>query len=179
MLRVPGADGGRAPRHFKSTAYWNPAVVTDDAGEASVTFDLPSNLTSFRVMAVAQTADSSFGRGDDVFRVTKPLQLQPSMPRFVRAGDRFEAGVVVRNLSEKAGRAILELESSDITCTDAGARPSRSAGRFSEVPRSMGLPGGPGWPQGGLGVEMDGARPCDIWLPASRTVAWGRSRTGR
>ena len=107
---------------FKSTAYWNPAVLTDDAGEASVTFDLPSNLTSFKVMAVAQTSDSSFGRGDDVFRVTKPLQLQPSMPRFVRAGDRFEAGVVIRNLSDKSGRATLELEASDISCPDATAR---------------------------------------------------------
>jgi uncharacterized protein YfaS (alpha-2-macroglobulin family) len=107
---------------FKSTAYWNPAVLTDEAGEASVTFDLPSNLTSFKVMAVAQTVDSAFGRGDDVFRVTKPLQLQPSMPRFVRAGDRFEAGVVVRNLSDKSGRAVLELEASDITCSDTAAK---------------------------------------------------------
>ena len=107
---------------FKSTAYWNPAILTDDVGEASVTFDLPSNLTSFKVMAVAQTVDSSFGRGDDVFRVTKPLQLQPSMPRFVRAGDRFDAGVVVRNLSEQGGRATLELEASDISCTDGAAR---------------------------------------------------------
>ncbi|HEX2695604.1 MAG TPA: alpha-2-macroglobulin family protein, partial [Acidobacteriota bacterium] len=107
---------------FKSTAYWNPAVLTDDAGEASVTFDLPSNLTSFKVMAVAQTVDSSFGRGDDIFRVTKPLQLQPSMPRFVRSGDRFEAGVVIRNLSDQGGRATLELEASDISCKDASAR---------------------------------------------------------
>ncbi len=107
---------------FKSTAYWNPAVLTDDAGEASVTFDLPSNLTSFKVMAVAQTVDSSFGRGDDIFRVTKPLQLQPSVPRFVRSGDRFEAGVVIRNLSDKSGRATLELEASDISCSDAAAR---------------------------------------------------------
>ncbi len=107
---------------FRSTAYWNPAVLTDGAGEASVTFELPSNLTSFKVMAIAQTVDSSFGRGDDVFRVTKPLQLQPSMPRFVRTGDRFEAGVVVRNLSDKGGRAILELEASDITCADAAPR---------------------------------------------------------
>lgn len=107
---------------FKSTAYWNPALLTDAAGEASATFDLPSNLTSFKVMAVAQTVDSSFGRGDDVFRVTKPLQLQPSMPRFVRAGDKFEAGVVVRNLSEEGGRATLELEASDISCADAAPR---------------------------------------------------------
>lgn len=107
---------------FKSTAYWNPVLLTDDVGEASVTFDLPSNLTSFKVMAVAQTVDSSFGRGDDVFRVTKPLQLQPSMPRFVRAGDRFDAGVVVRNLSEQGGRATLELEASGISCPDGAAR---------------------------------------------------------
>ena len=107
---------------FKSTAYWNPALLTDASGEASATFTLPSNLTSFKVMAVAQTVDSSFGRGDDVFRVTKPLQLQPSMPRFVRAGDQFEAGVVIRNLSARSGRATLELEASDISCRDAGAR---------------------------------------------------------
>ncbi len=107
---------------FKSTAYWNPAVLTDEAGEASVTFDLPSNLTSFKVMAVAQTVDSSFGRGDDIFRVTKPLQLQPSMPRFVRVGDRFEAGIVVRNLSDQGGAASVELEASDISCSDAVAK---------------------------------------------------------
>jgi alpha-2-macroglobulin len=107
---------------FKSTAYWSPALLTDAFGEASATFKLPSNLTSFKVMAVAQTVDSSFGRGDDVFRVTRPLQLQPSVPRFVRAGDRFEAGVVVRNLSDRGGRATLELKASDITCANAGAR---------------------------------------------------------
>ncbi len=154
---------------FKSTAYWNPAVVTDEAGEASVTFDLPSNLTSFKVMAVAQTVDSSFGRGDDVFRVTKPLQLQPSIPRFVRAGDRFEAGVVVRNLSEKGGRVTLELESSDITCTDAGARTvALGPGDSREVlfPFTASKPGRARLAfRAKLGAEMDGLEThCDIRL---------------
>ena len=107
---------------FKSTAFWDPTFITDDQGEAGVTFELPANLTSFRVMAVAQTMDSEFGRGDDTFRVSKPLQLQPSLPRFARSGDRFEAGVVVRNLSDKKGTVNLDLEARDILCPDASVR---------------------------------------------------------
>ena len=107
---------------FKSTAFWDPSLITNDQGEAGVTFELPANLTSFRVMAVAQTADSEFGRGDDTFRVSKPLQLQPSLPRFARSGDRFEAGAVVRNLSDKKGTVNLEMEARNIICPDASVR---------------------------------------------------------
>jgi uncharacterized protein YfaS (alpha-2-macroglobulin family) len=107
---------------FKSTAYWNPSVITDGNGDASVAFDLPANLTSFRVMAVAQTADSLFGRGEDAFRVSKPIQLQPSLPRFARVGDRFEAGVVVRNFSPQAGAVSVALEAQGIACGDPGIR---------------------------------------------------------
>jgi uncharacterized protein YfaS (alpha-2-macroglobulin family) len=107
---------------FKSTAFWNPSLITNDQGEAGVTFELPANLTSFRVMAVAQTADSEFGRGDDTFRVSKPLQLQPSLPRFARSGDKFEAGAVVRNLSDRKGTVNLEMEARNIICPDASVR---------------------------------------------------------
>ena len=107
---------------FKSTAFWDPSLITNDQGEAGVTFELPANLTSFRIMAVAQTVDSEFGRGDDTFRVSKPLQLRPSLPRFARSGDRFEGGVVVRNLSDKKGTVNLELEARNILCPDASVR---------------------------------------------------------
>ncbi len=107
---------------FRSTAYWNPSLITGEDGEASIDFELPSNLTSFRVMAVAQTLDSCFGRGEDTFRVSKPLQLQPSVPRFARIGDAFEAGVVARNLTGKRGVVSVSLEAQGIACPDASVR---------------------------------------------------------
>jgi len=90
---------------FKSTAYWNPSVVTDGNGEAKVTFSLPDNLTSFRVMVIGQTQDSRFGRAETAFRVSKALLLQPSLPRFSRIGDRFEGGVVLHNQTSVKGTA--------------------------------------------------------------------------
>ena len=57
---------------FKSTAYWNPSLVTDANGEAVIKFNLPDNLTTFRIMAVGQTKDSKFGRGEKALKVAKP-----------------------------------------------------------------------------------------------------------
>ncbi len=103
---------------FKPTAYWNPSLLTDENGEAIVTFTLPDNLTTFRVMAVAQTRESHFGLSETSFRVSKKLLLLPSFPRFCRAGDRFEAGVVVHNFSSVKGDVTLALEASGIRLLD-------------------------------------------------------------
>ena len=107
---------------FKSTAYWNPSLVTDGNGEAEASFELPDNLTSFRVMAVAQTKESEFGRGESQFRVAKLLRLLPSLPRFARVGDVFDGGVVVQNFSGIRGQAELVLEASGLDCPDPKPR---------------------------------------------------------
>jgi hypothetical protein len=99
---------------FKFTAYWNPSLLTDDEGKAAVTFKLPDNLTTFRVMAVAQTPESEFGRNDMSFRVTKRLLLQPSLPRFARVGDAFRGGVVVHNHSSEKGQVVLNCRADGI-----------------------------------------------------------------
>ncbi len=103
---------------FRFTAYWNPSVVMDEKGEATVSFTLPDNLTTFRVMAVAQTKDSRFGQGEATFRVSKKLMLQPSIPRFCRVGDTFEAGVVAHNFSGSRGELVLNLKSSGLAVLD-------------------------------------------------------------
>ena len=100
--------------NFKLTAYWNPSVITNDEGNATVTFKLPDNLTTFRIMAVAQTTDSRFGRSEKTFKVAKQLLLQPSLPRFARVGDSFEGGVVVHNYSSEKGQVSLNCEAEGI-----------------------------------------------------------------
>jgi uncharacterized protein YfaS (alpha-2-macroglobulin family) len=95
-----GADGGgggeAGTRHdFRQTAYFNPSVMTDESGHARVTFKLPESLTTFRVMAVATTEGDQYGFGQANVVTSRRLMARPNLPRFFRAGDRVEAGIVV------------------------------------------------------------------------------------
>ena len=51
----PGGGGGpdSARKNFQTVATWEAQIETDASGKATVEFDLPDNLTSFRVIAVA------------------------------------------------------------------------------------------------------------------------------
>jgi hypothetical protein len=91
-----GGGGGTAMRaDFKATAWFQPAVKTGADGRTHVRFKLPDNLTTFRVMAVAVAKDDRFGDGDAQVTTSRPLMLRPALPRFLRAGDAIDAGVVV------------------------------------------------------------------------------------
>jgi uncharacterized protein YfaS (alpha-2-macroglobulin family) len=86
--------------NFKICAYFNPRVVLDKNGSATVSFKLPDNLSTFRLMAVTQTAMSEFGSADARITVNKRLMLRPLMPRFLRMGDSCSAGVIAENYSD-------------------------------------------------------------------------------
>ncbi|MBS2034202.1 Ig-like domain-containing protein [bacterium] len=92
-----GFDAALGRDDFRYTAYWNPSLTSDASGHAQARFKLPDNLTTFKVMALAQTVNSRFGSAESKFEVAKPLLLQPSVPDFARLNDDFQAGVVVRN----------------------------------------------------------------------------------
>jgi len=87
---------------FATTAYFRAELVTDVLGRASVEIDMPENLTSYRIMAVAvdSKVDDRFGSGEASVRVRKTIMLRPSLPRFLNMGDAFEASVMVDNQSE-------------------------------------------------------------------------------
>lgn len=100
--RNPGGGGGEGAAEvlrsrFRTTAFFLGSVVTDSAGRGSATVTLPDNLTTFRVMAVAVTAGDRYGNGQSPLLVTRPLLARAALPRFLRPGDRFEAGVVVNH----------------------------------------------------------------------------------
>ena len=87
-------EGGGFRSQFKTTVLFSPTVELKD-GVAKASFQLPDNLTSFRVMAVVVTQQERFGSGETLFQVNKPLMALPAMPRFARVGDSFQAGIVV------------------------------------------------------------------------------------
>jgi hypothetical protein len=73
--------------NFQDTAYWTPSVVTDAHGHATVSFDWPDNLTTWRADGVAVTRDTDVGTAKATALVTKDFLVRLEMPRFLRAGD--------------------------------------------------------------------------------------------
>jgi alpha-2-macroglobulin len=84
-------------KEFKTLAFWQGSIKTGADGRASFDFQAPDNLTAYRLVALGQTTDGRFG-GDASKTVTisKPLMIDPALPRFVRDGDEVELRAVVR-----------------------------------------------------------------------------------
>jgi hypothetical protein len=93
----------RVRRKFEPLAFFAGALRTDANGDATATFTLPDDLTTWRVLVVSATTDGRFGNADTTFTTTKPLVANPVMPQFARPGDRFEGGVTVTNGTGASG----------------------------------------------------------------------------
>lgn len=87
---------------FAETAFFMPAVMTDEKGIATVRFTLPESVTTWRFMALAhdETMSNATLAADAVAQ--KKLMVQPNMPRFLRHGDNATIAATVANLSDKA-----------------------------------------------------------------------------
>ena len=100
-------------KDFRPLAYYNGSIITDYQGKATVSFTLPDDLTTWRVMAVATDGYLHFGKGDTTFMSTKPLATNPILPQFVRLGDRFLGGVAVTNTTEQTTNLTINGEVKD------------------------------------------------------------------
>lgn len=103
---IVGGDGGLSmgmivPRSdIRYSAYFNPKLFTTN-GRAEIEFKLPDNLSTFKIMTVAQNKKSQFGYGDALLTVQKSLMLLPTFPQFARSLDTFQAGAMVFNYTGK------------------------------------------------------------------------------
>jgi alpha-2-macroglobulin len=108
-----GGSGGGATANgpasvrvkFPDTAYWNPNVLTDAHGNAAFTLTLPDNLTTWHLSADASTtARTLLGTGGADLVATKPVLIEPALPRFLTVRDDSRLGAVVSNLTDRAVR---------------------------------------------------------------------------
>lgn len=99
---------------FIDTAYWNPSVITDANGEASVSVRLPDNLTTWRLDARALTEgrDGRLLVGEQTFDLLsmRLLLIRPVTPRFLVVGDLVQLAAVVNNNTGKDVSASVALE---------------------------------------------------------------------
>ena len=97
-------------KNFKTVPYYNPSLMVDKSGIISVQIPLPDNLTRFAIHAVAISDTTRFGLARSKVAIRLPVIVQPSLPRFIRVGDRFTAGGVARIVEGEGGKGNYSIE---------------------------------------------------------------------
>ncbi len=119
--------------NFVPLAVFVAAATTDAGGRISVPFTLPSNLTRYRVMAVAVHGEQRFGTGESGITARQPLMVRPSAPRFLNFGDRFDLPVVLQNQTGAPMTVDVAVRASGLSLAEAGKRVTVPAGDRVEV----------------------------------------------
>ncbi len=99
----PGGGGGfdlGLRSVFKFVTYWNPSIPVDGEGKAKIQFQVPDNLTGWKVLVMAVTPDDLMGLGETTFRVNQSTEIRAALPNQVMEGDRFDAGFTIMNRTE-------------------------------------------------------------------------------
>lgn len=97
-------------KEFKDTAFWKPDVVTGADGKATVKFDLPDNLTTWRATARAVTDDLRVGSNISRVLSRKDLILRLETPRFMTEGDVVTVSGIVHNYLDSDKVTQIELK---------------------------------------------------------------------
>ena len=108
--------------NLDALALFEPDAVTDAAGRLTVEFELPDNLTRYRVMAVAVEGAKRFGVAESAITARLPLQVRPSAPRFLNYGDEFELPIVVQNQTDFAMEVDVVVQTSNLGLVGSAGR---------------------------------------------------------
>jgi len=96
-------------QRFEDTAYWNAVVQTDESGRATITFEVPGNLTTWRTTARAVTGDTRVGMVRGSVVATRPVTLRLASPRQMVVGDQISLFATVNNRTNEPRRMRVDL----------------------------------------------------------------------
>ena len=97
-------------RDFRETAFFYPDLLTDSAGNLSLSFTAPDALTKWKFQGFAYTANLDYNLVEKELVTRKDLMVMPNAPRFVRQGDKLVFSTKVVNLSEQDLKATVHIE---------------------------------------------------------------------
>ena len=95
--------------NLNETAFCYPVLTTDQQGQVALKFTLPENLTTWRFMGVANTADMLYGSIEGEAVARKEVMIQPNVPRFVRQGDEVHITARIFNLKDEQVTGVAHL----------------------------------------------------------------------
>lgn len=110
MPQFAGGSGSDARQFFdkvqvrenmNETAFFYPALESDNNGNVAIRFTLPESVTTWKFMGLAHDKEMRNGLLVDEAVAQKTVMVQPNMPRFLREGDKSTIVVKLFNTSDK------------------------------------------------------------------------------
>lgn len=102
-----GSDAGQfldkvqVRENMNETAFFYPALESDNNGNVAIRFTLPESVTTWKFMGLAHDKEMRNGLLVDEAVAQKTVMVQPNMPRFLREGDKSTIVVKLFNSSDK------------------------------------------------------------------------------
>ncbi len=91
-------------------SFWMPTVEVDTAGTATLRFTVPNAIGGWTFRATAWTDDCRTAEMLANLVASKPVMVQPSLPRFLRQGDKARVLATVINNTDSAQRVFTVVE---------------------------------------------------------------------
>ena len=112
-----GSDAGQyldkvqVRENLNETAFFYPALESDNQGNVAINFTLPESVTTWKFMGLAHDKEMRNGLLVDEAVAQKTVMVQPNMPRFLREGDKATIVVKLFNTSDKkvSGNARMQI----------------------------------------------------------------------
>ena len=102
-----GSDAGQyldkvqVRENLNETAFFYPALESDNQGNVAINFTLPESVTTWKFMGLAHDKEMRNGCLVDEAVAQKTVMVQPNLPRFLREGDKSTIVVKLFNTSDK------------------------------------------------------------------------------
>lgn len=112
-------DKVQVRENLNETAFFYPALESDNNGNVAIRFTLPESVTTWKFMGLAHDKEMRNGLLVDEAVAQKTVMVQPNMPRFLREGDKSTIVVKLFNTSDKkvngnASMQILDAETQKV-----------------------------------------------------------------
>ena len=97
----PFLDKVQVRENLNETAFFYPALESDNQGNVAINFTLPESVTTWKFMGLAHDKEMCNGLLVDEAVAQKTVMVQPNMPRFLREGDKATIVAKLSNTSDK------------------------------------------------------------------------------
>jgi CD109 antigen len=105
-------DPVRVRQFFPETWVWNPVLLTDDSGRATLNLTVPDSITGWQLSAMASSAEG-LGFGERKITVFQDFFVEPDLPAAVTRGEEFPIKVQIYNYLPSAQTVTLSFGPGD------------------------------------------------------------------
>jgi uncharacterized protein YfaS (alpha-2-macroglobulin family) len=111
--KAAGGPPVKVREYFPETMHWQPALITDEQGRATLPLEFADSITTWRLSASASTRGGSLGGATLPLRVFQPFFVDIDLPLALTKGDEVSFPIAVYNYLKEPQTVTLRLTAND------------------------------------------------------------------